>query len=190
MLRMAGTDESETLTSSPFKIARVRLPWLFAAFVGGLLATGVIHQFEGLLTKVLALSAFLPVIMGMAGNVGVQTATVAVRGLATGAINVRHTGAVILKELGIGVILGVFYGAILAVYGVIAFGNIDLGIIVGITVLTNMIGAAVLAVALPMFFHRVGVDPAVATGPFVTTAIDILGVSNYFLIASLLLNVA
>jgi len=188
MLRMAGTNESEILTRSPFKIARVRLPWLFAAFIGGLLATGVIATFEDVLTKVLALSAFLPVIMGMAGNVGVQTATVAVRGLATGAINVHHLGPVIMKEFGTGVLLGLFYGAILAVYGVVVFGGIELGAIVGATVLTNMIGAAVLAVALPMLFHRVGVDPAIATGPFVTTAIDILGVSNYFLIATLVLE--
>jgi len=150
----------------------------------------VIHQFEGILTKVLALSAFLPVIMGMAGNVGVQTATVAVRGLATGALDLRHTGTVVLKELGIGVILGLFYGAILAVYGLVVFGNLELASIVGITVLVNMTGAAVLAVLLPMFFHKVGVDPAVATGPFVTTAIDILGVSNYFLIAAAVLDVA
>ena len=117
MLKMAGTNESETLTHSAFKIATIRLPWLLAAFIGGLAATGVIGQYEAILGEVLVLSAFLPVIMGMAGNVGVQSATVAVRGLATGAIDTRHTLPLVLKELRVGLLLGGFYGVILGTYG-------------------------------------------------------------------------
>ncbi|HHH39100.1 MAG TPA: magnesium transporter, partial [Sedimenticola sp.] len=188
MLRMAGTSESEILTHSPFKIARIRLPWLFAAFIGGLAATGVIQQFEGILAQVLALSAFLPVIMGMAGNVGVQSATVAVRGLATGSLELRHINAVLFKELRVGLLLGLFYGVMLGAYGWFAFDSITLGEVVGLTILLNMTGAAVVAIVLPMFFQRIGTDPAIATGPFVTTAIDVLGVLNYFAIATLLLE--
>jgi magnesium transporter len=188
MLKMAGTSESETLTDSAFKIARIRLPWLLAAFVGGLAATGVIGRYEAILGEVLVLSAFLPVVMGMAGNVGVQSATVAVRGLATGAIDVRDVGPLVLKELRVGLLLGSFYGVILAVYGYAVYNSIALGQVVGLTILVNMTGAALLAVLLPMFFQRVKVDPAVATGPFVTTAIDILGVLNYFVIASRIYN--
>ena len=184
MLKMAGTSESETLTHSAFKIAGIRLPWLLAAFVGGLAATGVIEQFEGILSQVLVLGAFLPVVMGMAGNVGVQSATVAVRGLATGAIDVRDTVPLVLKELRVGLLLGTFYGLAVAAYGYLLHDSIKLGEVVGLTLLGNMTGAALLAVILPMFFQRMKVDPAVATGPFVTTAIDILGVLNYFLIAS------
>jgi magnesium transporter len=188
MLRMAGTSESEILVQSPFKIARIRLPWLLAAFGGGLAATGVIQQFEEILSKVLALSAFLPVIMGMAGNVGVQSATVAVRGLATGSLELRHIGKVVFKELRVGLLLGIFYGVVLGVYGWFVFDSTSLGEVVGLTILANMTGAAVLAIVLPMFFHRIGTDPAIATGPFVTTAIDVLGVLNYFAIATLLLH--
>ncbi|MBE2258887.1 MAG: magnesium transporter [Rhodobacteraceae bacterium] len=184
MLKMAGTSESETLTQSSFKIARIRLPWLLAAFVGGLAATAVIGRFEAILAEVLVLGAFLPVVMGMAGNVGVQSATVAVRGLATGAIDVRDTVPLVLKELRVGLLLGSFYGVILAVYGYLIHDSIALGEVVGLTILGNMTGAALLAVLLPMIFQRLKVDPAVATGPFVTTAIDILGVLNYFVIAS------
>ncbi|HMW17250.1 MAG TPA: magnesium transporter [Accumulibacter sp.] len=184
ILKMAGTSESETLTHSAFKIARIRLPWLLAAFIGGLAATGVIGQFEEILAQVLVLSAFLPVIMGMAGNVGVQSATVAVRGLATGAIDVRDTVPLVLKELRVGLVLGGFYGCILGVYGYAVHHSLQLGQVVGLTILGNMTGAALLAVLLPMMFQRLKVDPAVATGPFVTTAIDILGVLNYFVIAS------
>ncbi len=188
MLRMAGTSESEILLHSPFKIARVRLPWLFAAFLGGLAATGVIKHFEGILAEVLALSAFLPVVMGMAGNVGVQSATVAVRGLATGSLELHHINAVLLKELRVGLLLGLFYGLMLGAYGWFAFDSIVLGEVVGLTILLNMTGAAIVAIVLPMFFQRIGTDPAIATGPFVTTAIDVLGVLNYFAIATLLLD--
>ena len=184
MLRMAGTSESEILTHSPFRIARIRLPWLLAAFGGGLAATGGIEHFEGILAKVLALSAFLPVIMGMAGNVGVQSATVAVRGLATGAIDLHHTGRFLFKELRVGAILGALYGSSLALFGYFVHHSLQLGQVVGLTIFGNMTGAAVLAVVLPMMFHRLKIDPAIATGPFVTTAIDVLGVLNYFAIAT------
>ena len=108
MLKMAGTSESETLTHSAFKIAWIRLPWLLAAFIGGLAATGVVGAYHEILAEVLVLSAFLPVVMGMAGNVGVQSATVAVRGLAIGAIDVRDTVPVVFKELRVGLLLGCF----------------------------------------------------------------------------------
>ncbi len=186
MLRMAGTSESEILTDSAYRIAGIRLPWLFAAFLGGIGATMVIGQYEDILAQVIVLSAFVPVIIGMAGNVGVQAATVAVRGLATGAINLGNTLALIFKELRVGMLLGVFYGVILAAFGYLVYGDINLGMTVGLTILINMTGAAVLAVCLPMMFQRFKVDPAVATGPFVTTTIDILGVLNYFVIATLI----
>ncbi|HPT50221.1 MAG TPA: magnesium transporter [Accumulibacter sp.] len=188
ILKMAGTSESETMTHSAFKIAGIRLPWLLAAFIGGLAATAVIGQYEEILGQVLVLSAFLPVVMGMAGNVGVQSATVAVRGLATGAIDVRDTLPLVLKELRVGLVLGGFYGCILALYGYFVHHSVHLGQVVGLTILGNMTGAALLAVLLPMIFQRMKVDPAVATGPFVTTAIDILGVLNYFMIASWIYN--
>lgn len=186
MLRMAGTSESEILTDSSYRIAGVRLPWLFAAFLGGIGATMVIGQYEDILAQVVVLSAFVPVIIGMAGNVGVQAATVAVRGLATGAIDLSDTLVLIFKELRVGMLLGVFYGVILAAFGYLVYGDVYLGMTVGLTILVNMTGAAMLAVCLPMMFHRFKVDAAVATGPFVTTTIDILGVLNYFMIATLI----
>jgi len=188
MLRMAGTDQAEVLTHSAFRVAWIRLPWLLAAFMGGLAATWIIRHFEGLLAQVIALGAFLPVIMGMAGNVGVQTATVTVRGLATGSLDLRHVWSVLFKELRVGLMLGVFYGLGLGLYGWFMFGEMNLAGVVGITILGNMTGAALLAVMLPMLFQRLGADPAIATGPFVTTAIDVFGVLNYFIIATTMLD--
>ncbi|MCB1872028.1 MAG: magnesium transporter [Chromatiaceae bacterium] len=190
MLRMAGTDKSEILTHSAFRVAWIRLPWLLAAFIGGLAATGIIRLFEGVLMEVIALGAFLPVIMGMAGNVGVQTATVTVRGLATGSLDLRDVWSVLQKELRVGLMLGLIYGAGLGIYGWFMFGDLSLAGVVSLTIFGNMTGAALLAVALPMLFQRIGTDPAIATGPFVTTAIDVFGVLNYFLIASALLDLS
>ena len=186
MLKMAGTSESEIFTQSAFKIAGIRLPWLFASFIGGIGATMVIGQYEEMLGQIVILSAFVPIIIGMAGNVGVQSATVAVRGLATGAVNTRDTFRLVFKELRVGLLLGAFYGVILALFGYLVYDSIQLGQTVGLTILVNMTFAAILAVLLPMIFERLKVDPAVATGPFVTTAIDVFGVLNYFLIASLI----
>ena len=103
---------------------------------------------------------------------------------AGGAIDVRDTVPIVFKELRVGLLLGCFYGVILGIYGYFMHNSLALGEVVGLTILGNMTGAALLAVLLPMMFQRIKVDPAVATGPFVTTAIDILGVLNYFVIAS------
>jgi magnesium transporter len=122
--------------------------------------------------------------MGMAGNVGVQTATVTVRGLATGVLASQRAGAMIFKELRVGLMLGLVYSALLGAFGWFFFGDIKLAEVVVLTLLINMTGASVLAIVLPLTFDRLGADPAIATGPFVTTAIDVFGVLNYFLIAN------
>ena len=188
MLQMAGTNESETQTNSAWKIAFIRLPWLLAAFAGGLVATAIIQRFQPILSQVLALSAFLPVVMGMAGNVGVQTSTVAVRSLATGTLVFQRAGKVLLKELRVGLMLGLTYGILIGAVGWFFFDDIRLAEVVGLTLLINMTGAALLAMILPLAFYSMGTDPAIATGPFVTTAIDVLGVLNYFVIANAIMG--
>jgi magnesium transporter len=189
MLEFAGTRGEEVLTHSVFRIFRIRLPWLAAAFMGGLAAGGIINLFEATLSQVLALGVFLPIVIGMAGNVGTVAATVSVRGLATGSLKLSDFGSLLFKEMRVGLMLGGFYGAILGVAAWWIFSDVALGETVGLTILANMTMAALIAAVLPMLFHRMGADPAVATGPFVTTAVDILGVSNYFILATLILNV-
>ena len=188
MLRMAGTDESETLTESALRIAVIRLPWLLVSFAGYLLISGIMDQFESVLVQLVALSAFLPAVTGMAGNIGVQASTVAVRSLATGALDLEGAVTEFFKELRVGLLLGLFYGLVLGGFGWFLFGNLQLAEIVSLTILVNMSGAAVLAITMPLVFERVGVDPAIATGPFVTTGIDVLGILSYMLIASLVMG--
>lgn len=188
ILRMAGTDQSEIRTQSPLRIAFIRVPWLAAAFFGGLIATNIIQHFQHTLASAIALAAFLPVVMGMAGNVGVQTASVAIRSLAVGNLLWRNAHIEVFKEVRVGLALGIVYGALLAGFGWSFYDDLRLAQVVGATLLVNMTGAALLGIGLPLAFWRLGADPAVATGPFVTTAIDALGVLTYLLIANAILT--
>jgi magnesium transporter len=185
---MAGVGEEFVETKSVLKSTRIRLPWLFASCVGGILAFFIIGKFEGSLAKVAALAAFIPVIMGMGGNIGTQSSTIVVRGIATGRIAIRDFWSVLLKELTIGVILGVIYGLLIGSVAQVRYSTSALAISVGLAVVSSMSIAALVGSLVPMAFARIHIDPAVATGPFVTTAIDIVSVTFYFMIATALLG--
>ncbi|MGB5985820.1 MAG: magnesium transporter, partial [Desulfobacterales bacterium] len=128
ILKMAGVGEQFVETQSVLRSTRIRLPWLFASCLGGVLAFFVINHFEGSLAKVAYLAAFIPVIMGMGGNIGTQSSTIVVRGLATGRYNIRDTGAVVFKELAVGVILGCLYGSIIGVVAQFQYSTLALGV--------------------------------------------------------------
>jgi len=188
ILKMAGAGEQFVETQTVLRSTRIRLPWLFASCLGGILAFYVISHFEGSLAKVAYLAAFIPVIMGMGGNIGTQSSTIVVRGLATGRYSLRDTGGVVAKELAVGFILGCLYGGIIGIVAQLQYDVMALGISVGLAVLSSMSVAALVGSLVPMGFARVNIDPAVATGPFVTTAIDIISVFLYFKIATVLLK--
>lgn len=189
-LQMAGAGKDrEILLKSTIDNALTRAPWLFASWIGGVLAAIVISLFEHELKQVLALAAFIPIVMGMGGNIGTQSSTIVVRGIATGRINMNELTKVVFKEMRVGVILGVFYGLILGIVAYFTYGEpIQLGLVVGLSVLFAMALAASVGTFVPLILKRFDIDAAVATGPFVTTAIDIIGVFAYFLIAKTLLN--
>lgn len=189
ILKMAGAGEEFVETKSVLKSTRIRLPWLFASCIGGIIAFFIIGKFEGSLYKIAYLAAFIPVIMGMGGNIGTQSSTIVVRGLATGRINIRDFWAVILKELAIGVILGLIYGMIIGSVAQFSYKIEALAISVALAVICSMSIAALVGSLVPMSFAKINIDPAVATGPFVTTSIDIIAVSCYFLIATTLLGI-
>jgi magnesium transporter len=189
ILKMAGAGEEFVETKSILKSTRIRLPWLFASCIGGIIAFFIIGKFEGSLMKFAYLAAFIPVIMGMGGNIGTQSSTIVVRGLATGRLSVRDIWPVVLKELSIGVILGLVYGLLIGSVAHFRYSMLSLAFAVALAVISSMSIAALVGSLVPMGFARVNIDPAVATGPFVTTAIDILSVSFYFLIATTLLGI-
>ena len=149
----------------------------------------IIGQFESSLNKIAALAAFIPVIMGMGGNIGTQSSTIVVRGLATGRINVREIWPVVFKELTIGLILGLVYGLLIGSVAQFKYSLEALAISVALAVICSMSIAALVGSLVPMGFARINIDPAVATGPLVTTSIDIISVFFYFLIATTLLGI-
>ncbi|OEU68243.1 MAG: magnesium transporter [Desulfobacterales bacterium PC51MH44] len=190
ILKMAGVSGEEFVeTQTVFRSTKIRLPWLFASCLGGIIAFFIIGHFEGSIKKLAYLAAFIPVIMGMGGNIGTQTSTIVVRGLATGRLNIRDAWSVVLKELAIGFILGVFYGFLIGTVAQLRYSTFNVAISVGLAVISSMSIAALVGSLVPMGFERINIDPAVATGPFVTTAIDIVSVYFYFAIATTLLGI-
>jgi len=192
MLKMAGAGEDFVETQSVLKSTRIRLPWLFASAIGGVLAVFIISHFESSLQKFAYLAAFIPVIMGMGGNIGTQSSTIVVRGLATGRIHAKDLWQVVSKELATGFILGAVYGLFIAVVAQVLFHDsvtsFGFAISVGLAVVCSMSIAALVGSLVPMVFARSNIDPAVATGPFVTTSIDIVSVYLYFVFATKILG--
>lgn len=189
ILKMAGVGDEFIETKSVSKSTRTRLPWLFASCLGGIVAFYVINHFESSLSRFAFLAAFIPVIMGMGGNIGTQSSTIVVRGLATGRLSVRDIRTVVFKELVIGGMLGVFYGLLIGGVAQVSYSRLSFALAVALAVLSSMSVAALVGSLVPMFFARLNIDPAVATGPIVTTAIDIISVFFYFQISTILLGI-
>ncbi len=188
MLKMVGAGEQFVETQSVLRSTRIRAPWMFASCIGGIVAFYIIGHFEETLNKIVYLAAFIPVIMGMGGNIGTQSSTIVVRGLATGRLNRRDIWSVVSKELFIGLILGMIYGVLIGSVAQFRYTLWGLAAAVGLSVLCSMSVAALVGSLAPMLFARMNIDPAVATGPFVTTSIDIISIFFYFMIATALLG--
>ena len=192
-LQMAGAGKDrEILLKSSWENVKSRFPWLFASWVGGVLAAFIIGKFEHMLETTVALAAFIPVIIGMGGNVGTQSSTIVVRGIATGRVEAGGEVKLVFKELRVGLILGILYGILLGGFTLLPFveSPASLGIIVGLSICSSMLIASCVGTVVPLVLQKIDVDPAIATGPFVTTSIDILGVTLYFLIASVVSGIA
>ncbi|MBE0500706.1 MAG: magnesium transporter, partial [Desulfuromonadales bacterium] len=174
--KMAGASDEELLLGyRSFKIARLRLPWLLTNLLGGVATGFLMWRFKVTLETVIALITFIPVITGMGGNVGAQSATIVVRGFATGRIDFSSIRRVIFRELRVGVLMGVVCGCVIGVIAYVWHGNVYLGLVVGIAMIFAITVAAAMGVIAPAFFKRIGIDPAIAAAPFVQTANDITG---------------
>ena len=189
ILKMAGVGEEFVETKSVLKSTRIRLPWLFASCLGGIFAFYVIGHFEESLSRITYLAAFIPVIMGMGGNIGTQSSTIVVRGLATGRLGIQDIWTVVGKELTVGMILGLVYGLLIGSVAQLQYSTLMLALAVCMAVLCSMSVAALVGSCVPMLLARFNIDPAVATGPFVTTSVDIISVYFYFTIATTMLGI-
>jgi magnesium transporter len=188
MLKMAGAVEQEAVSkSSSVAAAKVRLPWLFTNLVGSLLSGAILWEFRYTIQEVVAIVSFIPVIAAMGGNVGLQSSTLIIRGLATGLVELTDVWTIFFREVKIGLLMGVACGIILTVVGWIWHQGF-LGMVVGASLITAFLVSTSMATFMPIFLKRMGVDPAVAAGPFVTTANDITGITIYLTLATVFME--
>ena len=168
-------------------VARRRVVWLFILLITSIATSAVIRTQEAVLDKFVALTAFIPLLISAGGNVGAQSSTVVIRGLNTDEVSLGKAAQVIRREAIAGTLLGVMLGfaAMLVAYGL--QGNLPVAAIVGVSLVGISIMASIAGSALPMLFQKVGFDPALMSAPFITTAVDVLGVTIYLGIARLVL---
>jgi magnesium transporter len=186
--KMAGTTDEEIRHDSALRIASIRLPWILISLMGGILSGTIISHFRGTLGSLLALAFFIPVITAMGGNIGIQSSAIVVRGLATGEIGLFHIARRLLREMRIGLLMGLMCGSIVGLVAFIWQGNAILGVIVGLAMISAITVAATMGAMVPIAFKKLNIDPAIATGPFVTMSNDIVGLFIYFALAFLLLK--
>jgi magnesium transporter len=191
IFKMVGTSDDELVYQDrSFKVVGIRLPWLLFNLAGLVLAGVLISFFEVTLKEALFLFAFVPAIMGMGGSIGSQTSTIAVRGLATGRI-VLGDGYVLQffwQQFKVGAILGVICAVAVGLGAMLWQSNPVYGAVVGVSLFVAVMFASIFGVLIPLVFEKLGVDPAVAAGPLVTTSNDITGVLIYFGLATLFID--
>lgn len=184
--RAVGITGDEELSSSVFAVSRGRLPWLAIGMAGAFVSGLVIQGFEGALAQAIVLATFIPLVTATGGNAAIQSAAIAVQGLTSGdlwlADGLKRLGKEMLVALLNGVVLGAGIGAVVVLMGL---GDpVRLALTVGLTLLTVVVLATTVGALVPFALQRAGIDPASAMGPFVTTLNDIVGLSVYFAIAS------
>ena len=154
----------------------------------GLITGSVIESFEETLESVVLLAFFIPMIMDSGGNVGTQSLAVSVRGLALGTIEKNGFWGMIRREFSTGALMGLICMALISLLVFIFYGNGMLGVIVGISILCTLSISAVIGAVIPLIINKLKIDPAIASGPFITTLNDIIGLMIYFSIATYLME--
>jgi magnesium transporter len=189
--RLAGAGEIEgvnILDAPIFDLAWKRLPWLIICLLGGIFSGSVVGAFSATLQSIVVLAAFIPVIMDMGGNVATQSSTVFVRGLATGEIETAKAWQYLCREVKVGLVIGVVNGVLISVAAFLWQGLPILGFVVGFSMFFTIIVAAIIGTLVPIIFNHYGMDPALSSGPFVTTIKDVTGLLIYFYTASVFLK--
>jgi magnesium transporter len=186
--KLAGIADLDSIDRNPFHAAKKRLPWLIALLFLGMFTASLIGRFEATLDKVAILAVFIPLIAGMAGNTGTQALAVAVRGIATGDLEKENKLTLIIREAGTGLITGTTCGIVVSMIVYVWKGTFFLGILVGVSVMISLFVATLAGTLVPLLMHKLKVDPAVASGPFITTINDIISILIYFGLATLFMN--
>ncbi|EBA09252.1 magnesium transporter [Sagittula stellata] len=175
ILRLAGVDGESRLSDKVVDTVKRRIPWLAVNLVTAVMASLVIAQFEAAIAEVVALAVLMPIVASMGGNAGTQSLTVAVRALATKDLTGSNLWRVIRREGAVGLINGVAFAVIMGIVGIIWFGSPALGGVIASAMVINLVIAGLAGIIIPVVLEKVGVDPALASGAFVTTVTDVVG---------------
>lgn len=171
-----------------FTVARKRVVWLFILLITNSATAAVITNQEDILEKVVALTAFIPLLIDTGGNVGAQSSTVVIRGLNTEDVRSHEALNIIRREAIAGILLGAMLGTVVIVWAYFLQANISVALAVGISLFSICVLASVSGSALPFLFRSMGLDPALMSAPFITTAVDVLGVLIYLNVARMILG--
>lgn len=186
--RMAGSSEEEVYSSGPAKIATLRMPWLLFNLVGGFITSAILSYFEVSFSSILILVPFVPMIMGLSGAVGSQSATITVRGLAMGRIAEGKVKRNLLREIRISSIIALTLGVIIALGSGFIHSALRLGLAVGASVITAIVVSTILGAVIPLFFKAIKIDPALASGPVVTSTNDVVSLMIYMCMGTAILS--
>ncbi|MFJ6414273.1 magnesium transporter [Terribacillus saccharophilus] len=182
--RLAGVSDTEKGEDSAFVSARKRLPWLVVLLFLGMITASMISRFENTLSQVAILASFIPLIGGMGGNTGTQALAVAVRGMATGDVAKRGKMRMVMREGLTGIITGLSCGIVITIVVTIWQKDFFLGLLVGLSIFATLIIATLAGAIIPLLMHKLNIDPAIASGPFITTINDIISILIYFGLAT------
>ena len=186
IMLLAGIGDS-SVSDTIIETVRGRLPWLAVNLVTAILASIVIAQFEATIAQFVALAILMPIIASMGGNAATQSLTVAVRAIATKDISSTNIGRVIRREVGVGILTGLIFAVSMGLIGVFWFGTAMLGVVIAISMLINLVVATLAGTTIPVILEKLGIDPALASGAFVTTVTDVVGFFAFLSLAGILL---
>lgn len=183
----AGLSEEVDIFAPVIRSARDRAVWLGVNLITAVIASWVIGLFEDTIRKVIALAVLMPIVASMGGNAGTQTVTLVVRGLAVGTITDANARRLLVRELMVGVLNSMLWALIVALVAVAWFHNLALGLIIALAMIINLVFAALAGVIIPVAVHRLGIDPALASGVALTTVTDVVGFLAFLGLATLFL---
>ena len=186
ILRLAGVGEG-SLSDKVIETTKRRFPWLAVNLVTAILASIVIAQFEDVIAQFVALAVLMPIVASMGGNAGTQSLTVSVRAIATKDLTGSNVWRVIRREVLVGLVNGVIFAAVMGVVGVLWFGSPILGAVIGVAMVVNLVIAGLAGTVIPVALEKLGIDPALASGAFVTTVTDVVGFFAFLGLAAMVL---
>ncbi|WP_306153285.1 magnesium transporter [Roseovarius sp. MMSF_3281] len=187
IMRLAGVGDESSLSDRVIDTTKRRFPWLAVNLVTAILASLVIAQFEAAIAQIVALAVLMPIVASMGGNAGTQSLTVAVRAIATKDLTGSNVWRVIRREVLVGLVNGLIFAVVMGVVGVFWFGGPELGYVIAAAMVINLVVAGLAGTVIPIILDRIGVDPALASGAFVTTVTDVVGFFAFLGLAAMVL---